>query len=233
VREAEPPRGTVPAAAAALGSCPACGGPLYRWIEAPAADTRREETYVLDRCESCGLGLLHEADADLDELVAEAAGREDGGLRFELPNRLSLQAVIGEGRWAALDLPERQLVLTRRALEALLARRGYRLERVRYPLASRGQVWMWQTVMNAFTLHPNYAREALAGRLRPATGRGRAAFLLDAVVSILAAPLVALVSVPVEAIAALLRRGGLMVATAVPAQASSRARSASSSAASS
>jgi len=36
-----------------VAACPACGGPLYGWTKAYAADARREETYVLDRCERC------------------------------------------------------------------------------------------------------------------------------------------------------------------------------------
>jgi hypothetical protein len=235
VSRAEPPRGKVPSATASLGLCPACGGPLYRWIKAPAADARHPESYVLDRCESCGLGLLHEAGGCVDALLADAEWLPGGALRIEVPNRRSVQAAIGEGRWAALDLPERQLVFTPRALEALLRRGGYRLERVRFPLVSRNQGWMWQTLMNALTLRPNFAREALAGRLRPAGSHGWPAFALDAVVTLLAAPLVALVALPAEAVAALLRRGGLIVATAAPdaAQASSSASPASSSAASS
>jgi hypothetical protein len=50
----------------------------------------------------------------------------------------------------------------------------------------------------------------MAGRLRPSTGRGRLAFTVDLVASVLATPFVALVSVPLELVAVALRRGGLM-----------------------
>jgi hypothetical protein len=44
----------------------------------------------------------------------------------------------------------------------------------------------------------------------------RLTFAIDSVVSVLAAPLVALVSVPLEALAALARRGGEMRASVGP-----------------
>jgi hypothetical protein len=67
---------------------------------------------------------------------------------------------------------------------------------------------MWQTLLNGLTFHPNFAREVRAGRLRPAGARSRFAFAVDSVVTVLGAPLIALVSVPLELIAALARRGG-------------------------
>jgi hypothetical protein len=71
---------------------------------------------------------------------------------------------------------------------------------------------MWQTLMNGLTFHPNFAREVRAGRLRPSSARGRLTFGVDCVVTVLAAPLVLLVSVPLELGAALARRGGDLVA---------------------
>lgn len=228
--------------------CPACGGSLYGWILARATDPRRSETYAVDRCESCGMGVTGGA---ADE--APSGGREPGGLervadpaallersRAELrpgemselraPNRRSLQAGLGEGHWAALDLPAQRLHLTPRALELLLERHGLEAVRISQPPFGRNQVWMWQTLINAFTFHDNFARELIRGRLTPRTARNVAAFSIDAVVSILAALPVAVISVPAEALAALARRGGELVATvrARAVQTSSRASSASS-----
>lgn len=211
-----PPRGAVPADTGAVGRCPACGGPLYPWTKAPAAETRRPETYLVDGCESCGLALLREADLDAVDLLAGAASRADGRLEATFPNRRSLQAGLGAGRWAALDLPRGQLAPTPEALRRLLEARGHRVLRLRQPPFGANQRWMWQTLMNGFTFHPNFAREVLAGRLRPSAARGWLAFAADAAVSLLAAPLVALVSVPLELAAALLRRGGVLVATLAP-----------------
>ncbi len=243
-----PPRGAVAPSAGAEGECPACGGPLHRWVKAHPADARSAEETLLDRCERCGLVVARSspvhpaaggdaaeaAEGELDRLFERSANGAKGELHA--PNRRSLQAAIGEGSWAALELPDRPLVLTPTALEALLERRGGVLDRVRFPVLGRNQIWMWQTLMNALTFHPNFAREALAGRLRPQRGRDRLTFAIDVVVSVLAAPLVAVASFPLETAAALARRGGEMRATVRAersGQESSSTSSASSSAASS
>jgi hypothetical protein len=67
---------------------------------------------------------------------------------------------------------------------------------------------MWQTLLNGLTFHPNFAREVGAGRLRPGNARSRLAFALDSVVTVLGAPLIALLSIPLESVASLLHRGG-------------------------
>jgi hypothetical protein len=236
VSAAEPPDAAVPPASGAVGRCPACGGPLYGWLEAPASDARRQETYILDRCEDCGLGLVREGELDPRALIAAGRSLPDGRVEIRAANRRSVQATLGEGRWAGLGLPRPGFALTPQALIAALDRAGYEIERLRVPVAARNQGWMWQTLLNALTLQPNFAREALAGRVRPArSARARAAFLLDALVSVLATPLVAIVALPLETAAALARRGGILVATARPRaiQASSRTKSASGTAASS
>ena len=224
-----PPYGTVPADAGSEGECPACGGPLFPWAESHAYDARRDEEYVLDRCERCGSAvsrssLAHPAsgprprdaaDAEVGELLGDPAPA--GPVEIRCANRRSLQAGIGEGDWAALELPERPLQLSPAGLEAILERRGLTTASVRYPAFGRNQRWMWQTLVNALTFQPNFAREALAGRLRPATSGRPVAFAVDLVVTVLAAPLVALVSFPLEALAALARRGGEMRVSVVPA----------------
>jgi hypothetical protein len=80
-----------------------------------------------------------------------------------------------------------------------------------FPPWGANQRWMWQTILNGITLHPNFATEVLAGRLRPANARGRFAFIADAVASTLATPLIGLISIPLEALAALVGRGGRMM----------------------
>ena len=69
---------------------------------------------------------------------------------------------------------------------------------------------MWQTLLNLLTFHRDFATEAASGRLRPGTGRGRAAFFVDAAVTILAAIPTALLAVVLEGGALLVRRGGLI-----------------------
>jgi hypothetical protein len=187
--------------------CPACGEPLYGWIDAPATDPRSEGSYVVDRCESCGLGM---------------AGIDGEGAAVDLPtpdterrlaNRASWQAGIGGEHWAALDLPAQPLLLTPRSLELLLARRGLRAARLRQTVFGRNQLWMWQTLINAFTFHDNFAREVLRRRLTVGTSRNVIAFAVDAAISILAALPIALIAILLELAAIVLNRGGEMVVT--------------------
>jgi hypothetical protein len=182
----------------------------------PGGETGTER--VLDRCESCGAAVERGASVDLDaELDAIAAPGPDGSRWVEVPNRASWQAGVGGEGWAAVEVGPGRLVHTPRSLELLAERTGWRIQSSGFAVMGPNQVWMWQTLLNGLTLHPNFVREARAGRLRPSTGRGRAAFAVDLVASVLAAPFVALVSVPLELIAVALRRGGLMRARLAPA----------------
>jgi hypothetical protein len=199
----------------ALAACPLCGQGLYPWAGQP---DREGGGRILDRCEGCGLAVERGSQVEFErELEAIAVANPDGTRWVEdLPNRASLQAGIGGEAWAAIDAGEGTLIHTPRSLELLAERTGYEIESLGFAILARNQAWMWQTLLNGLTLHPNFAREAIAGRLRPSTGRGRIAFTVDLVASVLAAPLVALVSVPLELIAVALRRGGLIRARLRP-----------------
>lgn len=209
-------------------SCPLCERPLFAWIALPGAPgaatvglpvaSAPGEERVLERCENCGVALERDREVELgDEWEAVCRAAPDGGREIVIPNRASLQAGIGVGGWAAIDLAPGRLVHTPRSLALLAERNAHRLERLHYPPFAENQAWMWQTLVNGLTLHPNFAREVRAGRLRPSGGRGRAAFAIDLVVSVLAAPLVAVVSFPLELLAALARRGGELRARIVEA----------------
>jgi len=69
---------------------------------------------------------------------------------------------------------------------------------------------MWQTLLNLLTFHRDFASEASSRRLRPGTGRGRAAFWIDALVTVLAAIPTAIIAVALEGGAVLARRGGVI-----------------------
>ena len=142
---------------------------------------------------------------------ARAAIEPGRSVELELPNRDSLQAGIGGNHWAALELPAQRLHLTPRALDLLLERHGLEATRKRQPLLGRNQLWMWQTLLNGFTFHSNFARDALRGRLTPRNARSVPSFAIDAIVSTLGALPVALISIPLELVAALARRGGELV----------------------
>jgi hypothetical protein len=158
---------------------------------------------VLERCESCGLGVVRGSDARLDP--------DQRGV-VALPNRRSWQAGLGGPHWGAVAPGEREAYPTPDALERLAAKQGFEPQRVRQPPLGRNQLWMWQTLLNGLTFHDNFAIDALAGRLRPRNAKNVAAFAVDAVVSVLAAIPVALLSLPLELAAVAARRGGLLEA---------------------
>lgn len=204
------------------GTCPLCGSPLYGWLELPDPSSNPTvgrpiadaDARVLDRCEECGAGVLDgSAPLDLEaEIEALVTTLDDGTSVVAAANRRSWQASLGGEGWAAIDVHPGRLLLTPRALELLAERTGTELGEVRFPPLGRNQAWMWQTLLNGLTFHPNFAREVRAGRLRPANARSRFAFVADAVATVLAAPLVLIASFPLELVAAFSRRGGAMVA---------------------
>jgi hypothetical protein len=212
--------------------CPACGEPLFVWIEAnikrvapggaPSHLGPREDQ-VIDRCENCGLVLVRgevpSPDDAAERLLAEAK-RRDGRVDLRAANAASLQAWLGAENWAALRTNTKRvapdgapshigLAPTPRAASLLLARRGLEVRRVQH-LVGPGMASMWQTLLNLLTFHRDFASDATSGRLRPGTGRGRAAFWTDAVVTVLAAVPTAIIAVLLEGGAVLARRGGVI-----------------------
>ncbi len=190
--------------------CPACGVPLFVWIETEGYGAREDQ--VIDRCENCGLvlvrGQVPTPDHAAERLLAEGE-RHDGRATIRAANAASLQAWVGAENWAALRPGGHGLEPTPRAARLLLGRRGYEVRRIRH-LARPGIAAMWQTLLNLLTFHRDFASEAVAGRLRPGGGRGRAAFWTDAVVTVLAAIPTAFIAVLLEGGAVLARRGGVI-----------------------
>ena len=192
---------------------------MYGWLSLPvdAAEATvgmpmaEEETTFVDRCEGCGAGLVR--DPEPVDLAAEISALVDADRDVLVAaNRASWQASLGGDGWAALaELPAR-LIHTRRSLELIAESEGRAITEPGSPPVGRGQRWMWQTLVNGLTLQPNFFRRARSGALRPKGGRGRAAFAIDAVVTVLAAPLVALLSFPLELVASLAGRGGVLEA---------------------
>lgn len=208
--------------------CPLCGARAFPWIGVPLPGTdatvglaspvdpedpaAAERARLVNRCENCASGIEQgppiNLEAELEGLTVATAGGERTLLA---PNRGSWQAAIGGEGWAALaDWPGR-ILPTPRGLELLLEETGMEPAKPAFPPWGANQRWMWQTILNGITLHPNFASEVLAGRLRPANARGRFSFLADAIASTLATPLIGLLSIPLEALAALVGRGGRMV----------------------
>jgi hypothetical protein len=191
--------------------CPACGQPLYGWLEldTPAGPA------LLQRCENCRLGLASGlAPEDVsNELLAEARRRPDGRLELEVANRDSVAARLGGQHWAALE-PGRGLYPTPDALRLLADKAGLEIVALRSPRRRRALVWMWQTIVNAFTFNENFALKARKGELHPRGSADRLKYGMDTLVTVLAAPLVVLVAVPMELIAAAAGSGGVLVAVA-------------------
>lgn len=192
--------------------CPLCGGTLRPWRSLPANPSRasvglpseQQEERVIERCERCEVGVERGARVELE---AEWAAL-DAASGVAVANRESVQASIGGEGWAAIGSGPGRLLHSPRSLELLAERTGNRIEVLGTPPLGRNQGWMWQTLVNGLTLRPNFARDARAGRIHPTDLRSRAAYGIDLVVSILAAPFVALISFPLELISALLGRGG-------------------------
>ena len=188
--------------------CPADGEPLFVWLETEGYRPREDQ--VIDRCESCGLvaerGAVPSPDHAVDELLF---GRQENGsgVAIRVDNAASLQAWLGAENWAALRPGGNAIHPTPMAVRLLLARRGLEVRRIRH-LIRPGMASMWQTLLNLLTFHRDFASEAASGRLRPGTGRGRAAFWIDVVVTVLAAIPTAIIAVVLETGAVIARRGG-------------------------
>jgi hypothetical protein len=190
--------------------CPACGEPLFVWVETQGYGTLEDQ--VIDRCENCGLVVARDSVPAPEQAVdALLFGREqrDERIAVRTDNAASLQAWLGAENWAALRPGGHGLKPTLRAASLLLARRGLEVRRTRY-LIRPGMAGMWQTLLNLLTFHRDFASQAASRRLRPGTGRSRAAFWVDAVVTVLAAIPTAIIAVPLESGAVIARRGGTM-----------------------
>ncbi len=190
--------------------CPADGEPLFVWVETTGYGAREDQ--VIDRCENCGLvvvrGQVPTPDEAAERLLSVGERRE-GRVAVKMANAASLQAWLGAENWAALRPGGHGLEPTPRAARLLLARRGLEVRRIRH-LARPGMAAMWQTLLNLLTFHRDFASEAASGRLRSGTGRGRAAFWTDVVVTLLAAIPTAFIAVLLEIGAVLARRGGVI-----------------------
>lgn len=177
--------------------CPACGEPLFGWVE-----ERLGLSGPVRRCESCGLGAVGDpgdATAALREL-----DRLGDGPAATIANRGGLSAALGEAGWAGLERGSRYL-FTVEAVRRLVARRDQVVSSARWS-PRRGIGLMWQTILNAFTFGRNgaLARFGHAGAApAPATWQRR----LDALIGIAVAIPALIVAVPLELAGAALGRG--------------------------
>ena len=178
--------------------CPACGEPLFPWLELPG------DRGLARRCEACGLGILGEiGDAGMALTDFDLGRGDDGLISFE--NRASFQAAFTGGGWAALET-ERSYRFTPEAIERLVAFRDQKVI-ARKPAFGRGLIGMWQSIINTFTFGHNVALGA--GGKTPSVSANRGwKRALDWFITVVLAVPVMIVALPLEAVGTLVGRGG-------------------------
>jgi hypothetical protein len=179
--------------------CPACGEPLFGWI-----DQRLGLDGPVRRCESCGLGVVG-APGNAEEALRELDRARTEDQALTIANRSGFSAWIGGAGWAGLEHGSRYL-FTAESVRRLVAHRDQVVKSARWS-AGPGIATMWQTILNGFTFGRNVALGAL-GRSKPVPAEKPWQRRLDAFVTVAVAIPALLVAVPLELTAATLRRGG-------------------------
>jgi hypothetical protein len=177
--------------------CPACGEPLFGWI-----DSRPGLAGPVSRCESCGLGVVGEPDGVEEALVDLDRAGGDGVTR--IANRASFSAWIGGAGWAGLE-PGSRYLFTVESVRRLVANRDQVVAGARWSPGA-GIATMWQTVLNGFTFGRNIALGAL-GRAASVPAEKPWQQRLDTLISIVVAIPALLVAIPLELTAAATRHG--------------------------
>jgi hypothetical protein len=178
--------------------CPACGEPLFVWVELPV------ETGLAHRCEACGLGVLGRTGTTGDALAdLDRDSGEDGAIIFE--NRASFQSLLTGGAWSGLGT-DRAYRFTPESIVRLVSNRDQVLDSSRW-LPGTGILMMWQSGINMFTFGHNLALGRF-GRARATPSRKAWRRLLDAFITVVLAVPSMLFAVPVELIGGLIGRGG-------------------------
>lgn len=176
--------------------CPACGEPLFGWI-----DSRAGLAGAVQRCESCGLGVV--AGGDLESALA-TLDRQTSEETIRIADRNGFAAWVGGAGWAGLE-PGTRYLFTAEAVRRLVANRD-QVVSARWA-AGAGIALMWQTILNGFTFGRNVALGAL-GRGMAVPAKRPWQRRLDAVISIAVAIPAMIFAVPMELLAAAVRRGG-------------------------
>jgi hypothetical protein len=171
--------------------CPACGEPLFGWI-----DARPGLAGPVSRCESCGLGAIG-GPGSAGEALRELDRLTDGRLR--ILDRGSLSAWIGGAGWAGLA-PGARYLFTVEAVRRLVSRRDQIVKRARWSPGA-GIATTWQTILNSATFGHNVV-------LSPAVrAKKRWQRRIDWLTTVVLAIPALVIAVPLETLGALLRRG--------------------------
>ena len=178
--------------------CPACGEPLFGWI-----DERPGLAGPVRRCESCGLGVVGES-GGADEALRELDRLGDAGRSVRISDRGGFSAWVGGAGWAGLEHGARYL-FTVEAVRRLVARRDQVVSSARWSPGA-GIAAMWQTVLNGFTFGRNVALGAL-GRSAAVPAEQPWQRRLDGLICVVVAIPALLVALPLELAAVAARRG--------------------------
>jgi len=146
-------------------------------------------------------------DADGSAGALAALDRLDRGEAVRVVNRASFAAWLGSAGWVGLE-PQSHYLFTPEAVRRLVANRDQVVTSVRW-MPGAGIASMWQTLLNGLTFGRNIALGAL-GRATAVPARRPWQQRLDVLISVLAAIPAILVAVPLEAVAAVFRRGAVV-----------------------
>lgn len=177
--------------------CPACGEPLFGWI-----DARPGLAGPVARCESCGLGVVGRG-GEFDEALA-ALDRLGSANEVRIADRAGFAAWIGGAGWAGLE-PDARYLFTTESVRRLVANRDQVVTGARWSPGA-GIATMWQTVLNGFTFGRNVALGAL-GRSAAAPAERLWQRRLDGLICVVVAIPAFLAAVPLELVSAAMRRG--------------------------
>jgi hypothetical protein len=176
--------------------CPACGEPLFGWI-----DQRAGLRGPVSRCESCGLGVVGDL-GDVTEALT-VLDRLVSGDVVRIANRAGFSAWIGGAGWSGLE-PDSHYLFTAEAVRRLVANRDQVVTRTRWSPGA-GMTTMWQTILNGFTFGRNIALGSL-GRAQAVPADRPWQRRLDALICIVVAIPALIAAVPLELTAAATRR---------------------------
>lgn len=185
--------------------CPACGEPMFGWAKAPNGEPVR-------RCEACGLGVVGDPGDEAGAMQALERLRTDAGHgpRYRIVNRAGLAAWLGTSGWAEIAADSLYL-FTPEAVRRLASSRDQVLTGKRW-IAGSAIAAMWGTLMNSFTWGRNVALGWLGKATPEPAARGWQRGM-DRVIIVLAAPVVLIAAVLLEAGAAVAGRGGVLELT--------------------
>ncbi len=197
---------TVPLEAAAGPDnppCPACGEPLFLWVELPV------ESGQAHRCEACGLGVLSKTGTAADALADLDRGADadsDGMPSVVYENKASLQSIFTGGAWSGVGT-DRAYRFTPESIRRLVAARDQVVDGSSW-MPGAGIISMWQSGINMFTFGHNLALGHF-GRAHATPARKPWRRKLDVFITVVLAVPSMLFAVPIELLGGLFRRGGV------------------------